>query len=307
MNYTKYILVSITFLLLSCEKTYDDSEVTIVKKLAYLKEDMSLITGKVKLYSNDTLMSETNYKDGLKNGYYRWWHKNGQMSFEANFKDNKVVGMGNRWYENGQVKYKGNYKDGKEHGVHTIYGKNGMTIGETTYMNGDKIESSFNLEPFDNENISSFSIEKTMKFTIENYTFSIYWDEKLSHSENIGYYGGIKSMTISKDGKTLNELYEIEDKIALGEINLMFYDYNFDGYIDFTIPLNCGKICWKEYYLFNPKSNQFEHKKEWDYLRIRQIDKINKWIKSESSGNTVTDNSKLYKVKGLELIEIEID
>lgn len=353
-SYNKIILICLTFLFFSCEKTFDESEITIIEGLAYLKKDVSLITGKVKLYDNDKIKSEVNYKVGKKNGYERswydngqmsfeanyengqivsekswfkngnlqhsenyrnnqkmgynrWWHDNGQMSFEAYYEGGKTVGIAHRWYSNGQTKYEGNYKDGKEHGVHSIYGKDGTLIGEITFMNGSKIKSTFNLESFKNEIIYSLSVNKTKEYKIENYTFDVIWDNRLSHSENIGYYGGIKLMTIKKDSEILNEITDIEDNIALGEINFKFYDYNFDGHIDFTIPLDCGKICWEKYYLFNPELNKFEHKEEWDYLEIRQIDKINKWIQSESDGNATTDNSKLYKVKGLELIEIETD
>lgn len=306
-EFLKGTLIGIIFLFIGCGKIYIDSDVTTREKLAYLKDDMSLVSGVVRLYDKDRIMMEGNYIDGKKNSYYREWHKNGQMALEANYKDNMVIGMCKRWYENGQIKYKGNYKDGKEHGPHTTYSKNGVLQVKKTFIDGKEINSNLTWIPFDNENIKSYSISQTKEFKEGNFTFNIVWDKQLSHSENLGYYGGIKSMTISKDDKILNVIHKIEDEIGIGEIRLNFYDYNFDGYIDFTVPVGCGKICWEKYYLFNAEINKFEYKKEWDYLRIKRIDNLNKWILSESDGNTTTDNSKTFKIKGLELIEFEVD
>ena len=57
----------------------DKKDITFVDYVAYLKHDMSLVTGTVKE-----------------------WHENGQLVFEANFKDGKKVGVHTRWHENGQ-------------------------------------------------------------------------------------------------------------------------------------------------------------------------------------------------------------
>jgi len=55
------------------------------------------------------------------------------------------------------------------------------------------------------------------------------------------------------------EGYDIEDKIDLGEINFHFYDFNFDGNLDFTIPINSS---WRKYYLYNPSNNIFKNYKD---------------------------------------------
>ena len=153
--------------------------------------------------------------------------------------------------------------------------------------------------------ITSIEISETGKYKVHNYTLDVIWDNKLSHSENIGYYGGIKKLSINKENNYIQALSNIEDGIALGSIYFDFFDYNFDGYIDFSFPISCGKICWNQYYIFNPQSNKFEHKEDWDYLRIKAIDKKNKMILSESNGNAVENNQKIYKVKGLDIIEIK--
>lgn len=158
---------------------------------------------------------------------------------------------------------------------------------------------------FSKEEIVILDIKKTKLYKAKDFTFNVIWNNKLSYSENIGYYGGIEKLSILKENKKLQTINNIEDNVALGYIYFSFYDYNLDGYIDFSFPIDCGKSCREKYYIFNPKSNNFEHKKSWDYLRIQKIDKKNKVILSQPNGNSIENNRKIYKVKGLEIIEIK--
>jgi hypothetical protein len=158
-----------------------------------------------------------------------------------------------------------------------------------------------NWQPFNKETIKTLSVSKTEITTYKDLKFNVIWDNKLSHSDNIGYYGGIKQLTIYKKDKQINLLKNIEDGIALGVINFEIYDYNLDGHLDFTIPIDCGSVCWNSYYLFNPTTNKFEHCKDWDYLRLKEINKITKQIRNQPYGN---DAIKTYQIKGLELIKI---
>ena len=158
---------------------------------------------------------------------------------------------------------------------------------------------------FSKEKVVTIDINKTGSFKVNNLKFNVVWDKKLSHSENIGYYGGIKSLTIYENNKLLQSINNIEDNIALGTISIKFYDYNLDGHLDFTIPIDCGKICWDKYYIFNHQINKYEHLKDWDYLRIQKINKIKKQILSEPDDNSITDNRTLYQIKGLKLIELK--
>jgi len=163
-----------------------------------------------------------------------------------------------------------------------------------------------NWQLFSQEKIITIDINKTDNFIVNNLKVVIVWNKQLSYSKNIGYYGGIKSLTIFKNNKPLQTISNIEDNIALGTISINFYDYNLDGYLDFTIPIDCGKICWDKYYIFNPQKNKYENLKDWDYLRIQKINKIKKQILSEPDGNAFTDNRKLYQIKGLELTELKL-
>jgi len=157
-----------------------------------------------------------------------------------------------------------------------------------------------NWQEFSKEKIITVNINKTGIYKVQNYSLDVVWDENLSYSENIGYYGGIKKMTIHKDNREIQVIENIEDNVALGTINFNFYDYNLDGYLDFTLPINSR---WLMYFIFNPQSTEFEHRENWDYLSIQKIDKKNKMILSQPDGNAIEDNRKKYKIKGLDIVE----
>lgn len=150
---------------------------------------------------------------------------------------------------------------------------------------------------------------KTQKFKVDKYVFETIWDSKQNYSNNIGFhggfYGGIKTLKIYKDNKPLNTIHKIVDGIALGEIYFNFYDYNFDGYIDFSVPIDSGSSVSRMYFLYNKKLNQFKHYKDWDYVRIDEINKSKKQIKSYNSYNAFHGTIYKYQVSGYKLVLLE--
>lgn len=151
-----------------------------------------------------------------------------------------------------------------------------------------------------------FTVTKTEKFKIDDYLFDVVWDNKMSYSENIGYYGGIKSLKIYKDNKLINKFENIEDGIALGKIYFNFYDYNFDGYIDFSLPIDAGKTVWRKYFLFDKAQQKFKHITDWDYINIQQFNRKTKQILTMPSGTATKGSQTLYTVKGNHLLEEKI-
>lgn len=148
-----------------------------------------------------------------------------------------------------------------------------------------------------------FTVTKeTQKFSIDEFRFEIIWDEKLSYSSNIGYYGGIKSLKIYKNNQLLNTFENIEDILALEEINFNFYDFNFDGYMDISLPIDAGKEIWYQYFLFDKTQNKFIHLNDWDYIRIQKMNKKTKQILTQPSGTAIDGIQELYQVSGLNLI-----
>ena len=87
-------------------------------------------------YENGQKSSETNFKDGEKDGPYNSWYKNGQKEIERTFKNGKWVGLNTSWYENGQMMIRETYKDGKFEGEFFEWYKNGNKKSEGISKNG---------------------------------------------------------------------------------------------------------------------------------------------------------------------------
>ena len=155
----------------------------------------------------------------------------------------------------------------------------------------------------DKDSSTTLSFTKSETLSVADLSFQAIWDDELSYSSNIGHYGGISELRVFKNKKHLQTIKNIEDGIALGYINFNVQDYNMDGYLDFTVPIDCGRSCYYSYYLYNPNTRKFEHRKEWDYLRIQTMDKEKKQITSQPDG--MRDHRKTYQVEGLKLIEIK--
>ena len=146
---------------------------------------------------------------------------------------------------------------------------------------------------------------KTQKFKVDKYVFETTWDSKQNYSNNIGYYGGIKTMKIYKDNKLLNTIHKIPDSIALGEIYFNFHDYNFDGYIDFSVFVGSGRGVNNMYFLFNKELNQFKHYKDWGHIEITKFNKSKKQIKFYDPYNAMNGTMYKYQVSGYKLVLLE--
>jgi len=50
---------------------------------------------------------EGHYKDGEKDGFWKWWHDNGQKSSEGHYTNGELDGLMTIWCENGQKRWEG--------------------------------------------------------------------------------------------------------------------------------------------------------------------------------------------------------
>lgn len=141
---------------------------------------------------------------------------------------------------------------------------------------------------------------------IDNFRFEMLWDDKQNYSENLGrYYGGIGSVKVYKNGNHIQTLGKIEDGIAMGYISLTFYDYNMDGNIDFSFPIDCGNVCYSGYYLYDLDKEKYEHVEKWDYLRIWEINKDKKQFLTTPSGTAMRGEQEWYQIEGTKLNLLE--
>lgn len=155
---------------------------------------------------------------------------------------------------------------------------------------------------FENENVRIFMISKSETLILENIRLEVAWDKELIPNKKFGYLDGIKRMDIYKNDSLVNTFENIEDAVGLGEINISFYDFNMDGELDFSLPIDIGKNRWDEYFIYNSEMNKFRHQTSWDYLRIQEINPNKKLILSQPDG---FDSRKIYFVSGDTLIHLK--
>lgn len=101
-------------------------------------------TGTDSVLKKDTLVSRTDYKNGLKDGLYYSYYPNGKIEYEGFFMKGFQEGRGIYYREDGQIKSESFYKKGELMGNLKEYYENG-SIGEmgtlrrlTPYVNGKK-------------------------------------------------------------------------------------------------------------------------------------------------------------------------
>ena len=116
----KHTLLIITALLFITSTVIPQSKVNINNLVEYggkmfKQDDDKPYTGKVFDLdkSTGTKVMEGRYKDGLKDGKWTDWFKNGQKEEERTFKDGEKDGLWIEWYSNGQKIWEKTYKDGK--------------------------------------------------------------------------------------------------------------------------------------------------------------------------------------------------
>lgn len=169
------------------------------------------------------------------------------------------------------------------------------------------LEDTFGInEPF--LPIKGFEITKnTKQFKFQDYHFKIYWNDHFNYSEDLEkYVGGIAKLEILKNNILIQVIDTIKDEDALGKIHLTFADYNFDGMIDFTLPLGtCGKGYYYKYYLFNTNERKFVYESSWDYIRINKVKPVEKLIQTVVERSCCLADYTIYKVDGLKLTEVK--
>ena len=156
--------------------------------------------------------------------------------------------------------------------------------------------------------IKEFVITKnTKQLKFQEYNFTVYWNDHFNYSENLErYVGGIAKLEILRNNKLIQIIDTIKDEDALGKIHLIFADYNFDGTIDFTLPLGtCGKGCYYKYYLFNTNELKFVYESSWDYIRINTVKPAEKLIQTAVERSCCKTDYTIYKFDGNTLAEVK--
>jgi antitoxin component YwqK of YwqJK toxin-antitoxin module len=90
-------------------------------------------------YKNGQKEKKAFFKDNFPDKVNIWWYKNGQTRKMMNLENNWFEGTQTSWYEDGQVKREISYLDGMKEGKNTLWYPNGQKIKELTYQNDELV------------------------------------------------------------------------------------------------------------------------------------------------------------------------
>ncbi|MGD1006877.1 MAG: TonB family protein [Ignavibacteriaceae bacterium] len=91
-------------------------------------------------YTNDTLQSEINYSNNVRQGSAKYYYQNGKLKQELNYTDGKVEGVVKEYFENGNVKEVYTIEDGKRNGSVSLFDEDGKYLKDITYENGNLVQ-----------------------------------------------------------------------------------------------------------------------------------------------------------------------
>lgn len=102
----------------------------------------------VEFYPNGIIKSEGYYTNGLKNGIFKTFDKEGNLLDIQKYKDGEletgaeaavILDIRNTYYPDGSVQSTGGYVDGKKEGMHRQYSTTGEITGGIVYRRGEKV------------------------------------------------------------------------------------------------------------------------------------------------------------------------
>ena len=123
----------------------------------------------ITFYRNGQKNYIENYKNGLEDGTFIDWTETGQKTLERNFKDGVLDGDFLRWYSTGQISLKSYSNNSKIDGTVTLWKFNGDKWFEAVFKNGERIG---NCEIHNDWDMEKLAIEKSPYYAegIKRYT-----------------------------------------------------------------------------------------------------------------------------------------
>lgn len=162
------VTLTLTVILVGCEKTIDESELVERKDIHYQINSDKPFTGSVFSYhDNGQVKTSGTYKKGLKEGLFEEFYDNGQLLSSVNYFMGEKEGVENIYFENGNIHFIKNYKNNLLTGVKETYFENGQLKLRENYENGEFEEKIIRYDEDGNEIlIISYSYDDDYNFIL---------------------------------------------------------------------------------------------------------------------------------------------
>ena len=188
---------------LTKEKIYKDTDVQcdFDANICYDMKNKP-ITGRVQNFSNKTLISDIEYKEGKENGSLKIYRTNGTIYLEGTYKNGLPDGYVIEYNEDGTLFSYDEFKDGLQHGKSILYQKNNKILKQWQYDNGKEVGIGTVYYPNNNLQLEVNHLTGELKYYNEDGSL-----KTLAHFNSNGYDGTWTNY--SQDGHIIAEvIYE---------------------------------------------------------------------------------------------------
>ncbi len=128
---------------------------TLTKEKVYLEKDVNCdfdagicydlkgtpITGRIKSYDNNILISNIEYKNGKEDGELKIYQNDGSLFLEGTYKEGKPHGIVKEYNPDGSILSYDEFQNGIQHGKSIIYNKNKKLLKEWHYKMGNPVNT----------------------------------------------------------------------------------------------------------------------------------------------------------------------
>ncbi|MFH1159839.1 MAG: toxin-antitoxin system YwqK family antitoxin [bacterium] len=133
------LLATLFFSLTSCahkqkvvEESYPDG--TPKRECIYRGSgDKKILLSETFYYPNGQVQVTGGYKNGQRNGYWKYFYENGNLWSEGYYKEGKNHGKRLTYFENGKLRYEAWYDEDERTGIWKFYDTSGKLIKEVDY------------------------------------------------------------------------------------------------------------------------------------------------------------------------------
>ena len=113
-------------------QTYPDGKIELEQYFIFKAYD-SILVKEIGYYPDGQKRIEGEYRDGKREGQWKYWFSNGNTWSEARYKAGLRDGKSTVWYENGRKYFEGNYRMGERSGRWRFWDEEGSLLKQVNY------------------------------------------------------------------------------------------------------------------------------------------------------------------------------
>jgi len=117
-------------------RVVDAADPALVRRFGVLRWHDTAFSGDVVERDSTGAQSETEYRDGVRDGWARAWYPNGQLTYERQYRQGKEVGAHRGWWPDGREHFVYHYGDGLTEGTAREWFPSGQLYREFHYAAG---------------------------------------------------------------------------------------------------------------------------------------------------------------------------